>query len=81
MSLEITEAVLKQVEQLPPIYREEFLIPVLPAIFEQDEFDHYADWVNENKFPTFTACALRSKKHGKWFKEQLNEYLASTGDY
>ncbi len=76
MSLEITEALLKQVETLPADKRVAFLTPILPAIFEQDEFDIYSDWVNENCFPTFTSCCLRSERHGEFFRDLLNEYLA-----
>lgn len=74
MSIEITVALLEQVEKLPSELRKEFLIPILPAIFDQDEFDHYSDWVNEDKYPTFTMLALGDLNHGDFFYEILKEY-------
>ena len=72
---EIIDEMLKAVEELPKKERKKFLKKLMPVLMQQDLHDIYSDYVNENKYPTFTMLALTDKEHGDFFQEQLGDYL------
>lgn len=53
-SEQLVHDILETVELLPDNIRENFLKKLMPSLMEQDIHDEYADWVADDRFPTFS---------------------------